>query len=352
MIRCYVRVSRTGNSFRRPHGFWPGPCVESLFGSLVISRVATRCTVIAPDVATAGLVRPLIPAELDCAVVVSGIYGNSESYYYALMLALDEAEPADMVYMVEDDYLHSGPIGDFIVDGYSINPAGYITLYDDPLYYFLSEDVPAPERSTVIHVGSESHWCDSSSTTMTFAAAAWVLRRDWRLHCECLVLNSKPRDREMWDSLGNEGRRLIRRIPGAASHVEMTAAGMYSDTFRPDTWRGALGSRWNTTNGRTRDTPLIMCSRSLRRDSMGTVARYGEVIEWCDDEHVFGLADYAVITAANKAQFDSFTRARAHPIRAVFIEDMKRGSRLYGGRDYPLEMIEQVINRTRLGGEH
>ncbi|WP_210581568.1 hypothetical protein [Actinomyces succiniciruminis] len=267
------------------------------------------------------------------------------------MLALDEAEPADVVYMVEDDYLHSGPIGDYIADGYSLNPAGYVTLYDDPLYYFVSADVPAPERSTVIHVGSESHWCDSSSTTMTFAAAAWVLRRDWRLHCDCLVLNSKPRDREMWDSLGREGHRLIRRIPGAASHVEITAAGMYSDTFRPDTRRGAQGSRWSTTIG-PQDTPLILCSRSLRRDSMGTVARYGNVIEWCDDEHVLGQADYAVITAADKALFDSSTRARAHSIRAVFIEDMKHRGRLYGGRDYPLEMIDQVMNRTRLGGEH
>lgn len=338
MIRCYLRVSRDGSTLRRPHGFWPGPCIESLFASLVYSRTQTHCTVIVPDTSTAQLVATLIPHDLPHSLVVSGVYGNSESFYYSLVLALDESAPSDIIYMVEDDYIHMGPIADFLADGIGVNPTGYVTLYDDPLHYFKSEDVRPLRYETTLHIGHLRHWCVSPSTTMTFATTAWVIRRDWRIHCSNLVLGNKPRDRAIWETLASQGHTLIRGIPGAASHVELTASGLFGKNYSSTSMNLQSISDWSTIRSTAR-TPIIMCSRALSCATLRTVESFAHVMKWRDDNDVLNMIDYVVLTAGEKDAFDARLRARAHSVRAVFIEGMELGARLYGGRDYPIEML-------------
>jgi hypothetical protein len=108
--------------------------------------------------------------------------GRVRSYWTALgLLAAREWDDGDLVYFVEDDYLHlPEALGTLIAAGNELPWAPYFTLYDCPDRYTRSDDADGGRAR--VFIGGGRHWRTVESTTHTFAARARVIRADSWLH--------------------------------------------------------------------------------------------------------------------------------------------------------------------------
>lgn len=139
--------------------------------------------------------------------------GNSGSFLFALDQALTLPDE-EIVYIVEDDYVHHPNSMKFIEDA----PADYWTLYDHPDKYGRFYNMG--ERSQLIRT-KHSHWKYSVSTTMTFAAKVKTLKEDaviWQHHCQ----GSHPHDHLAFKDLQEQRfRELAVCIPGMIAHTAL-----------------------------------------------------------------------------------------------------------------------------------
>jgi hypothetical protein len=160
--------------------------------------------------------------------------GNAGTFRFALKLATESMTDEDIVYFLEDDYLHLPLAPKAIEEGLTI--ADYVTLYDHPdKYWNRADGGPNPlvrhggERSRVLLTPS-THWKLTNSTTMTFAARVRVLREDlpvWMRYTRTRIPHDFWAFRHLlwgrrWTSLFlREGRRLVSPIPALATHAEL-----------------------------------------------------------------------------------------------------------------------------------
>ena len=139
--------------------------------------------------------------------------GNAGSLKFALELALSENKDDELVYFVEDDYLHLKNSSKLLEEG--IKRSDYVTLYDHPDKYTRLYD--GGEISKVIKTAS-SHWRYTISTCMTFATKIKTLREDKSIWDE-FVSDEHPHDHFIFKKLSEEKRRrLAVCIPGSACH--------------------------------------------------------------------------------------------------------------------------------------
>lgn len=115
--------------------------------------------------------------------------GNSPSFKYMLAKIVNDAKynDDDIIYLLEDDYLHLPGSKELIFEGLEI--ADYVTLYDHSdqyLKYKFRRGGAAPLNRFSFHrwkifLTQHSHWRETPSTTMTFAAKMGTLREDFNL---------------------------------------------------------------------------------------------------------------------------------------------------------------------------
>ena len=179
----------------------------------------------------------MLPEEVEStmrrfgSVEVLDRLGNSKSYLHVLAKATDAALPAsDGVYLVEDDYLHLPNALSTLSGTLEAAPSGsYLTLYDHPDRYELSDDLRPPGRAVEL-LGSR-HWLRVESTNMTFATTVATLRLDRRAHWACARFTNYPHDRALWRTVqGLGGRRPVRwafgrralfgALPSLATHCD------------------------------------------------------------------------------------------------------------------------------------
>ena len=82
----------------------------------------------------------------------------------------------DVIYIVEDDYMHRPGWVEALLDAGLQTPANYWTLYDNPDKY--ENSLKLPSR---IFLGNVCHWRETPSTTNTFATRFKTLKEDIRL---------------------------------------------------------------------------------------------------------------------------------------------------------------------------
>ena len=158
--------------------------------------------------------------------------GNSASFRYALDLALSLPEEAS-VYLVEDDYLHQADGETYIREALEL--ADYVSLYDHPDKYLNPSPNPLVIRGgevTRVLLTPSSHWKQSNSTTMTFAARVRTLRRDaavMRHYCQLPI----PQDFLLFCELLKHGRRLVTPIPGRSTHCDHFPSPFFFDAHFP-----------------------------------------------------------------------------------------------------------------------
>lgn len=145
--------------------------------------------------------------------------GNAGSFAYALQVMLELCREDDIIYFVEDDYLHRLDAEKLLLEG--IDHGDYVTLYDHPDKY--TSFYGGGETSKVFKTPS-SHWRYTISTCMTFAARVRTLRTDYNVWTKHLQGNH-PNDHLIFSELRSQGQKLAVCIPGAACHTDLAFSG-------------------------------------------------------------------------------------------------------------------------------
>jgi hypothetical protein len=157
--------------------------------------------------------------------------------FIAALQETTRCSPSDLVYFAEDDYLYLPDALVKLVECYQEIQSDYITLFDDPLRYKLSEDVlpDLPVSDHMLYVSRSHHWRCIESTTHTFGGRAQTIWEDMEILSTHLLQRVKDKyyiaDRESWRHLQRLGayaysgkaRKLVGAIPSLATHCEITA---------------------------------------------------------------------------------------------------------------------------------
>ena len=149
------------------------------------------------------------------------IGNNAGSFNYVLDKVL-ELDNKEIVYLLEDDYLHTTNSKQIIIDGIELG-FDYVTLYDHPDKYMNPIDGGNPfcsgmSEETRVYLGNNCHWKLTNSTTMTFASRVKTLREDEKIIK--WTNDNHPHDFQMFMELKQNFRRLASPIPGYSTHCE------------------------------------------------------------------------------------------------------------------------------------
>lgn len=152
--------------------------------------------------------------------------GGSSAAGFRLVFdaALSIQDNNEIIYFVEDDYLHLPNSRQILIEG--LERADYVTLYDCVDKYIPASmggnpfiDEGASEETRVF-LTKNRHWKLTNSTTMTFATTVGMLREDeleWRKYTQ----GTYPHDFKCFIELRqNKGRTLASPIPSLSTHCE------------------------------------------------------------------------------------------------------------------------------------
>lgn len=156
--------------------------------------------------------------------------GNTTSFLYALSKVWQIPDD-DIVYFVEDDYLHLPEALVKLLDCFGSVNADYVTLYDHPVRYIKNDQVAdLPLYNHAIFTSHLHHWWNVESTCMTFAAKSATIKADFAIFQQHTDNHLTPNDREIFRHLQGLGlyadkntspmRILVGPIPSLATHCE------------------------------------------------------------------------------------------------------------------------------------
>jgi hypothetical protein len=174
MMHIYYRISDKGNPKEKLDHADKISCLKNAireFGSESFNIIADNCTA-----ETIGGIRTLGLSIEETSL------GNSASFMHMLDRILAERSDDELVYLLEDDYLHLPGSRIALEEAFAIGD--YVTLYDHPDKYKLDKDGGNPlnwkgMHTTKVYVTNTSHWRETDSTTMTFACRVGTLRADY-----------------------------------------------------------------------------------------------------------------------------------------------------------------------------
>ena len=128
-------------------------------------------------------------------------------------------EDEQIIYLLEDDYLHRSGWSNIMLEGFTIN-SHYLTLYDFDFFIakgYLCEIFTTPS----------SHWRAVPATTNTFACKYKTLMEDLEVHQKHSINGVKEmegfhfsKDYDKFWELQNQERYLISPMPGWSTHCD------------------------------------------------------------------------------------------------------------------------------------
>jgi hypothetical protein len=161
-------------------------------------------------------------SSYNCDLVRTNGGSSAGGFRIVLSAALD-LPTSDVVYFVEDDYLHRANAREILLEG--IERSHYVTLYDHIDKYipgnmggnpFIGDD---GAEETKVLLTKSIHWKLTNSTTMTFATTTDTLREDadiWKKYTN----GTYPHDFDCFLELRQTGRTLISPIPSVSTHCD------------------------------------------------------------------------------------------------------------------------------------
>lgn len=224
MLRIIYRLCGGNNGKVRPEWYSKQRCLTSM--SLARERLATSDLLLLVDGDVPEVSMGAVP---DSRITIAQRSGNSESFLEALAIAAAWPED-DVVYFVEDDYLHVPESLVKLEEAFEDTACDYVTLYDHPDRYRSpsSPDADLPLRENGVHVSRSHHWRTVESTCMTFAARSRCIVEDLGIFLTHVLPCQMPYDRSLFRHLqglgqyetSGHGRRLLGAIPSLATHCE------------------------------------------------------------------------------------------------------------------------------------
>jgi len=142
---------------------------------------------------------------------------------FGLDLAIEKLKDDDIVYFIENDYIHKINSDIVLKEGIKLG-ANYVTLYDHHDKYINATDGGNPfiedgGEITRVLLSKSCHWKFTNSTTGTFAATIKTLKEDYEI-IKKYALNDYWNDFGMFSELILNNRSLISPIPGYSTHGE------------------------------------------------------------------------------------------------------------------------------------
>lgn len=165
---------------------------------------------------------PKFPWSAENVEVVSRASGSdAQSFVYMVEVACSQADRIakdDIVYFLEDDYLHVPGWPDIMREAFDANIGDYVTLYDHGDKY----QEMYSGLASLLYVTQSCHWRSTPSTTSTYAMRFATLLQYKNDHVAfCDVKTGNNRDHSRFLFLGNLYRaRLVSSIPGFCTHAE------------------------------------------------------------------------------------------------------------------------------------
>ncbi len=122
----------------------------------------------------------------------------------------------DIIYFVEDDYLHLNGWVDIMLEGFNQIGADYYTLYDHPDKYYLPmyQDLQSKIITT-----TNTYWRTVPSTTCTFACTFKTFKKYFNDHLK-FCSDGFTQDHQMFLHLWSIGSNLVSCMPAYSTHVE------------------------------------------------------------------------------------------------------------------------------------
>lgn len=146
--------------------------------------------------------------------------GNDAQSFLNLLNYVNDQDydEEDIIYFLEDDYLHKPQWVDVMLEGFNVIGADYYTLYDHPDKYW--ENMYSKLTSKII-VTPSTHWRTTPSTTNTYACRFKTLKKHFDIHIQyCDLVEKWTKDHDKFTHLWNIGSNLVSCIPGYCTHVE------------------------------------------------------------------------------------------------------------------------------------
>jgi hypothetical protein len=136
---------------------------------------------------------------------------DAESLLFCLkFIEKQQLDSEDIVYIVEDDYLHLKGWDKILQEAFDTFNVDYVTLYDHPDKYFLQmyENL----QSKILHTPS-SHWRTTPSTTNTYACRFKTLKKHFDIHVNsCDLVEKWTKDHDKFINLWSIGSNLVSSI--------------------------------------------------------------------------------------------------------------------------------------------
>lgn len=216
-LKIYYRLSDKGRRNGKPYYINYKNCFENFckhFDKSIITMIADNC-----EEDTINYLKTILREDQ----IIQTSLGNSGAFCHALKLSIDECNDNDIVYLVEDDYLHCENSQKILEEGFV--HSDYVTLYDHPDKY-MDGGWPNPHvwsgaEDTRVFLTETSHWKLTNSTTMTFAAKVKTLKEDYDIMLKYCT-EKIPGDFQMFTELINDKKRkLVSCIPGKSTHGQL-----------------------------------------------------------------------------------------------------------------------------------
>lgn len=156
--------------------------------------------------------------------VISKVCGSDSSSFSNLLdyiITLD-IKNDDIIYLLEDDYLHKDNWDAAIEEGLSIPNIDYLTLYDHPdkyNYHKLAPGIGYENLTSKIYVTKNYHWRTIPSTTNTYAMKFKTFKKDFLIHKKYCSFGKVTLDHAKFLEINNKEPKLISCIPGLSSHI-------------------------------------------------------------------------------------------------------------------------------------
>lgn len=205
---------------KRPLGFSKEKCFQNLMETFDPSKANITFFL---DTATGDASNYFLPNDKTIH-----IHEGTESGSFLRMLdhvVNLSLHPETILYFVEDDYIHKAGWLDILQEGFSIQEADYVTLFDHRDKYFSLYD----KLTSRLFITPSCHWRTTPSTTQTFATRYKTLQRDMAIHRKYSTNRKISADHQKFLHLGKKGALLISSIPGFSTHAEPEFASPMTD---------------------------------------------------------------------------------------------------------------------------
>lgn len=223
-IYIYYRISDNGFKNKiKPSFITKYNCLRNALDTFKGNNVYFKVYVDSVIPITEKMIHDLCDYRENTEIIKIDIHSNGFSFRRVYEDAC-KLEDNNLVYFLEDDYIHQENALEYLKDAAEWNYTDYISLYDHPDKYDNNEAEVNPLAKefgeiTKVFKTSNHHWKLTNSTTMTFAAFVDVLKRDKEIFWK-YTETGYPYDFEIFINLLKEGKLLSSPIPSISTHGE------------------------------------------------------------------------------------------------------------------------------------